>query len=60
MTRQLSGPEKHQLKIARSTLSMSLSGAMIMGGPNHAEAREIIERLTGKRAPVLPSHGDRE
>ena len=44
----LSVPEKHQLKIAKATLKMSAIGAMIMGGPNHKEAREIIARLTKK------------
>lgn len=41
-------PERHQLKIARSTLKMSDAGALIMGGPTKAEAREIILRLTGR------------
>ena len=43
-------PERHQLKIARRTLEMSDAGALIMGGPNKAEAREIILRLTGRKA----------
>ena len=43
-------PEQHQLKIARATLKMSDVGALIMGGPTKAEAREIILRLTGKPA----------
>jgi hypothetical protein len=33
---------KHQLKIARDTLRMSEFGARIMGGMNHAEAREVL------------------
>jgi len=49
---ELSVYEKHQLKIARSTLKMSEIGARIMGGPNHEEAKEIILRLTGKPAPA--------
>ena len=44
----LTVPERHQLKIARDTLKMSEAGALIMGGPSHEEAREIILRLTGK------------
>lgn len=45
---RLSVPETHQLRIARDTLRMSDAGALIMGGPSKAEAREIIQRLTGK------------
>jgi hypothetical protein len=56
----LSTPERHQLAIARKTLTLSIAGAMILGGPTHAEARAIILRLTGTRAPVLPEHGDAE
>lgn len=44
----LSVPERHQLKIARSTLQMSDMGARVMGGPTKEQAREIIRRLTGK------------
>lgn len=47
--RTLSVPEKHQLAIARKTLTYSDAGAAIMGGPTKAEAREIIFKLTGKR-----------
>jgi len=63
--RTLTVPQKHQLRIARSTLKMSDAGANIMGGPTKAEALEIIKKLTrnpaeaqqivadywGKRAP---------
>ena len=38
--------EKHQLNIARKTLKLSVIGALILGGPTHKEAKEIIERLT--------------
>ncbi len=48
--RRLSVPERHQLRIARKTLTYSDVGARIMGGPTKAEAREIIKRLTGKTA----------
>ena len=48
MKRKLTVPERHQLKIAKDTLKMSDIGAMIMGGPTKAEAKEIIKRLTGE------------
>lgn len=44
----LSVPERHQLKIARSTLHMPDAVAGVMGGPTKEQAREIIRRLTGK------------
>ena len=50
MRRQLSVPDRHQLKIARDTLKMSDAGALVMGGPTKEEAREIILRLTGRKA----------
>ena len=46
--RELSVPEKHQLRVARATLKMSDVGALIMGGPNKEQAREIIRKLTGR------------
>lgn len=46
--RYLTIPEQHQLKIARRTLELSDVGALVMGGPTKAEAREIIKKLTGK------------
>ena len=48
MSRTLSVPERHQLKIARDTLKMSDAGALVMGGPTKDEARRIIKELTGK------------
>lgn len=48
--RELSVPEKHQLRIAEDTLRMPDAMAEVMGGPTKAEAREIIYRLTGKKA----------
>jgi hypothetical protein len=48
--RELSVPEKHQLRIARDTLKMSDVGALIMGGPTKSEARQIILKLTGRPA----------
>ena len=41
--------DKHQLKIARSTLKMSDVGVRIMGGMTKEEAKEVIHRLTGRR-----------
>jgi hypothetical protein len=49
--RELSVPEKHQLRIARDTLKSSDAGARILGGPTKDEAREIILLLTGRPAP---------
>ena len=43
MKKELSVFDRHQLKIAYSTLKMSDIGAMIMGGK---EAIEVIKRLT--------------
>ena len=40
--------DKHQLKIAYSTMKMSDVGAAIMGGMTKEEARQVIFRLTGK------------
>jgi hypothetical protein len=52
--RALSVPEQHQLRVARQTLRYSDAGARIMGGPTKAEAREIIARLTGRKASGNP------
>ena len=46
MTRTLSVPEQHQLRIARQTLKMSDAMIAVMGGMTKDEAREIIRRLT--------------
>jgi hypothetical protein len=50
--RELSVFEKHQLKIARKTLAMPDAMLNMMNlvssGPTKEEAREIIQRLTGK------------
>ena len=48
--RYLSVPEQHQLKIARKTLEMSDVGAKIMGGMTKVEARQVILKLTGRKA----------
>ncbi len=44
----LTVPEKHQLRVARKTLTLSDVGALILGGPTKEEARQIILKLTGK------------
>ncbi len=49
-TKTLSVPQQHQLKIARKTLTYSDVGALIMGGMTKQEARDVILKLTGKRA----------
>jgi len=43
--KNLSVPEKHQLKIAKSTLRMSDTGALVMGGMNKEEARAFLKRI---------------
>jgi hypothetical protein len=47
-SKQLTIPERHQLKIARDTLRMPDAMVGVMGGPSKQEAREIIKRLTTK------------
>ena len=42
----LTVPQQQQLRIARRTLQLSDVGALVLGGPTKAEAREIIKRLT--------------
>lgn len=44
--RKLNVPEKHQLKIARSTLKMSDAGAIVMGGMTKEEAKKVIKKLS--------------
>lgn len=39
---ELTVPEQHQLKIAKSTLKMSDVGAKIMGGMTKDEARKFL------------------
>jgi len=46
MKRKLTVPEKHQLKIARKTLTYSDAAVSFLGGPSKDEARRIIYRLT--------------
>ena len=45
MTRELSIPDQHQLKIAKSTLRMSDAGAWIMGGMSKDEARAFLRHM---------------
>jgi len=47
-TRQLSVPERHQLKIAYDTLKMPDAMVGVMGGPTKEEAKQIIKKLTGQ------------
>lgn len=49
MSKQLTVPERHQLAIARKTLRMPDAAVAVMGGPSKAEARAIIEKLTGRK-----------
>jgi len=42
---QLSVFEKHQLAIARKTLTYSDTGAFIMGGPTKKESRAFIAKM---------------
>lgn len=37
--------DRHQKRIAISTLRMSDAGALIMGGPTKAEAREYLRKF---------------
>jgi hypothetical protein len=46
--KELTVPQKHQLKIAKKTLTMSDAGALISGGMTKEEAREVIRKLTGR------------
>jgi hypothetical protein len=50
MKKQLSVYEKHQLAIARKTLTYSDIAVAVLGGPTKSEARETILKLTGKPA----------
>ena len=52
--RKLSVPEKHQLAIAKKTLKMTAAAVFVLGRPTKKEARDIIEKLTGKRPKEAP------
>jgi len=43
----LNVPDRHQLKIAKSTLKMSDIGATIMGGMTKEKARQVLARIAG-------------
>ena len=45
MKKQLTIPEKHQLKIAKATLKMSDVMARVMGGMTKEEAKGIVRKL---------------
>lgn len=46
--RELTVPEKHQLRIAKQTINMPDAMVGILGGMTKQEAVEVIKRLTGK------------
>ena len=48
--RELSVPEKHQLAIARKTLTYHDIAVKALGGMTKEEARQVILNLTGKPA----------
>ena len=47
MKSNLSIPEQHQLKIAKSTLKMHDAGAMLMGGMSKDQARRFLKDRAG-------------
>jgi hypothetical protein len=47
---KLTVPQRHQLRIAKKTLTLSDAGALVLGGPTKEEARATILKLTGKPA----------
>ena len=49
--RQLSVPDRHQLKVARDTLKLRDGVVGFLGGPTKEQARQIIFDLTGKWPP---------
>ncbi len=53
-SRELSVPERHQLRIAIDSMNMNPAMLGVMGGPNVDEARKIIKQLTGKEFEQLP------
>lgn len=46
--RELSVPERHQLKVARGSMSKHCTVLAILGGPNHYQAVGIIQELTSQ------------
>ena len=47
MSKKLSIPEQHQLKIAKSTLRMSDVGSAVMGGMTKDQARDFLRDKCG-------------
>ena len=43
---------RHQIAIAKSTLNMSEVGARIMGGMDHAKAREVLAKASWSRKRI--------
>ena len=54
--------QRHQFKIAKSTLRMSDAGALIMGGMSKLEARQFLRSMgwTDRRIARLEGIDDRE
>lgn len=52
--RELSVPERHQLRVAIDSMNMHPAMLGVMGGPNVEEARKIIKQLTGREFEQLP------
>ena len=50
----LTVPDTHKLKIAYRNMRLVCVGTMVLGGPNHKQAQEIIRDLTGKKV-ALPA-----
>jgi hypothetical protein len=46
--RELTVPERHQLRIAKQTINMPDAIAAIMGGPSKDDAEATIIELTGE------------
>ncbi len=56
--RQLSVPERHQLRIARDTMRMNPAMVAVAGGPDIEQSKKIIQELTGR--PYNPRARDWE
>ena len=46
--------QRAQLRIARDTLKLHDWASRVMGGPTKEEARNMIEKLTGRRPKETP------
>jgi len=54
-------PQKHQLKIARDTLKMTPTGALILGGMSYSEAYEIVFKtpLQPRLESLISEYGEK-